>query len=67
MVNLLKAKDQCDIYAIFYETDNNHEMLDGYNALTSPKLISVARIEDPKETDQWTEFNLPFIMRREKL
>ena len=56
-------KDQCDIYAIFYETDNNHEMLDGYNALTSPKLISVARIEDPKETDQWTEFNLPFIMR----
>ena len=21
-------KDQCDIYAIFYETDNNHEMLD---------------------------------------
>ena len=47
-------KDQCDIYAIFYETDENVKYLDGFNGLTSPNLISVARISDQKETDEWT-------------
>lgn len=53
-------QDKCDIYAIFYETESKDEMLDGYDALTSSKLISVARIQNAQETDQWTEFNLPF-------
>lgn len=54
-------KDQCDIYAIFYETDEKVKTLDGTNALDSPNLISVARITDQKETDEWTHFYLPFV------
>lgn len=55
-------KDQFDIYGIFYEADNKDDMLDGYDALTSSKLISVARIqeENRRETDEWAEFILPF-------
>lgn len=53
-------KDQCDVYAIFYEVENKDIYLDGTNALTSPSLISVARITDQKETDEWTHFYLPF-------
>lgn len=53
-------KDQFDIYGIFYEADNKDDMLDGYDALKSSKLISVARIQNPRETDEWTEFVLPF-------
>ena len=53
-------KDMFDIYAIFYETTDNVKMLDGTNKFTHPNLISIARIEDPKETDEWTQFYLPF-------
>lgn len=53
--------DICDIYAIFYETDDKVKYLDGTNAFTSPNLISVARIDNAKETgDKWTQFYLPF-------
>lgn len=63
-------KDKCDIYAIFYEPEikidpkNNKKetiLLDGTNALTSPNLISIARIDNQKETDEWTQFYIPFI------
>ena len=54
-------KDICDIYAVFYETDDKVKSLDGTNVFTSPNLISIARISNAKETEQWTEFNLPFI------
>lgn len=57
-------RDICDIYAIFYETDENVKYLDGTNAFTSPNLISVARIEKAKETGNlWTQFYLPFISK----
>lgn len=56
-------KDICDIYAIFYETDERVKTLDGTNAFTSPNLISVARIGNAKETDGWTEFHIPFVPR----
>ena len=54
-------RDICDIYAILYETDNVVTTLDGSNTFTSPNLISIARIDDAKETDVWTYFDLPFI------
>lgn len=56
------AKDTFDIYAIVYETDDDTPYLDGTCQLTSPRLISVARIkeEDRKETDEWTAFYIPF-------
>lgn len=57
-------KDICDIYAVFYETDENLETLDGENVLdmSNPNLISLARIEDAHETedDEWVRFELPF-------
>ncbi|MGM9760496.1 MAG: PCMD domain-containing protein [Parabacteroides sp.] len=56
-------KDQCDIYAIFYETDDKVKYLDGFNGLTSPNLVSVARIENQQETDEWTHFYIPFVTR----
>lgn len=59
--------DQCDIYAIFYETSDEVSYLDGFNYLTSPNLISVARISDQRETDEWTHFYIPFIARAGKV
>lgn len=56
-------KDQCDIYALFYETDDKLTTLDGTNAFTHPNLVSVARIANQKETDEWTQFYLPFITK----
>lgn len=60
-------KDMFDIYAIFYETDKDVKMLDGTNKFNHPNLISVARIENPKETDKWTLFYLPFVSRPGKI
>ena len=62
-VNVSGKKDECDIYAIFYETDKDTKMLDGTNNFTSPNLVSIARINNPKETEQWTSFYIPFIMQ----
>lgn len=56
-------KDECDIYAIFYETDDNVKRLDGTNQFTHPNLISIARIDNQKETNEWVEFNIPFKMQ----
>ena len=53
--------------AIFYETDENVKYLDGFNGLTSPNLISVARISDQKETDEWTRFYIPFVAKPGKV
>lgn len=54
-------QDICDIYAIFYETSETVKTLDGTNAFTSSSLISVARISNAKETNEWTTFRIPFI------
>lgn len=56
-------KDMCDIYGVFYETDANLNSLDGTNIFTDPHIISVARISDAKETDDWTLFNLTFVKK----
>lgn len=55
-------KDRFDIYAIMYEADKNSFMLDGTNAKTSDKLVYLAQIkqEDALETNDWTEFRIPF-------
>lgn len=54
--------DKCDIYAIMYEADNNSFMLDGYNSLTSDKLVYIARLPQNSivESDSWTSFEIPF-------
>jgi hypothetical protein len=55
-------KDNFDIYGIMYEADADTPHLDGTNALTSPNLVSVARMKEgeKKETDEWTYFYIPF-------
>ena len=60
-------RDICDIYAIMYETSESVPTLDGTNAFTSPNLISTARINNAKETNEWTYFKLPFITLPGKL
>lgn len=58
-------KDIFNIYAVFYESTTEMEKLDGTNALAedNPNILAVARITDAKETEEWTEFDLPFVFR----
>lgn len=60
-------RDIGDIYALFYETTETVSTLNGTNAFTSPNLISVARITNARETEEWTNFNIPFLARPGKL
>lgn len=62
------VQDSFDIYSILYETDKDVKYLDGTNFLTSPNLISIARISESekKETDEWTYFELPFVYQNGK-
>lgn len=54
--------DYCDIYGILYETDDQVQLLDGTNSLTSDHLVLMARTnpENYAETDEWTPFSLTF-------
>ena len=54
-------KDQCQIYAVFYETDSETRMLDGVNVHTHPNIISMAFSENMYETNEWTLFTIPFV------
>ena len=62
------VKDRFDIYAVMYEAEDNSFMLDGTNARTSDKLVYLAQLkaDEASETDQWTEFSLPFEPRNGK-
>lgn len=60
-------QDRFDIYGIFYESTSDCPILDATNALAedNEQVISVARIAeaDAVEADEWTHFELPFVMR----
>lgn len=60
--------DIFNIYAVFYESTEDMKTLDGTNALAedNPNIFAVARITDAKATDEWTEFDLPFVFRTGK-
>lgn len=53
-------KDLPAIYAVFFETDKKTPYLDGGNVLTSPNIVLTAQLKDPKESDEWIHFELPF-------
>ncbi|MEG1729427.1 MAG: PCMD domain-containing protein [Bacteroidaceae bacterium] len=60
---LADKTDSLDIYAVFYRnTDErgNNIVLNGNDILTSPYIVSVARIENAGTPTEWREFNLPF-------
>ena len=51
-------KDECDIYGVLYETDDNVQFLDGSTSLNSPNIVALARnIKELPETDIWKQFN----------
>ena len=63
--------DTWDVYAIFYEVTDKVRYLDGTiveDNYTHPNLVSVALLDDKdrKETDEWTEFYIPFVMKSGK-
>ena len=54
-------KDECDIYGVLYETDDNVQFLDGPTSLNSPNIVALARnIKELPETDIWKQFNFKF-------
>ena len=54
-------KDECDIYGVLYETDDNVQFLDGSTSLNSPNIVALARnIKELPETDIWKQFNCKF-------
>ena len=57
--------DHWDVYALFYDNNVGTLILDGTNRFTHDNLVSVAHLdpEDAIETDQWTEFELPFVQK----
>lgn len=74
-----EKKDECDIYGVLYEVDENFTTLDGSNALTSDRIVSMARYnlkaadrlpagnsEFLPETDTWSKFSFPFEARNGK-
>lgn len=63
---VLNRKDSCSIYAVFYETADDLQYLDGTNIQTHPNIVSVAQLNNAKETDDWTAFDLSFIQKNGK-
>lgn len=56
-------EDMFNIYALFYETSDDLQTLDGYivkNDYEDDSMVAVAVIDNPKETDEWTYFELDF-------
>lgn len=54
-------KDECDIYGVLYETDDNVQFLDGSTSLNSPNIVALAQnIKELPETDIWKQFNFKF-------
>ena len=53
-------KDNFDIYAVFYETSDNVQYLDGSNIKNHPNIVMIAQIDNRKETDEWTPFTITF-------
>ncbi len=58
------AKDDFAIYAVLFEVTKDVPWLDGtdtkLNSLTSPNIVLKAELTDRKETDEWTQFTIPF-------
>lgn len=52
--------DRPDLYAVLFETDNEVPYLDGSNVLTSPNIVLLAQLKDPKESAEWVHFEIPF-------
>lgn len=56
------SHDTWDAYAILFEKTESNNYLPGDHNFEDPRMISVAHISDDQriESDEWTEFNIPF-------
>lgn len=55
--------DTADIYAVLYEVDPaDFQALNGDDVLSSPRIVMMARIDNPGEPAEWTHFVEPFRM-----
>ena len=59
-------KDDFAIYAMFFEVTPDVPYLDGTNAQTSPNIVKLAKLENRKETNEWTHFSISFEQRNGK-
>lgn len=59
--------DEADIYAVFYESDEETPTLNGSNSLTHDNIIALARPTKIDPVDQWTEFYYPFEFKEGKV
>lgn len=59
---LPEMHDTADIYAVVYEVDDpaNFVPLNGDDVLTSERIVLMARIDNPGEPKEWTQFREPF-------
>lgn len=54
-------RDTCDIYAVLYEVEpKKFVALNGNDVLSSERIVSLARIANPGEPQQWRYFREPF-------
>ena len=58
--------DEADIYAVFFESDENTPTLNGGNSLNSPNIIALARPEKIDPVSEWTEFYYDFEFKEGK-
>lgn len=73
----LDQKDECDIYAVFYnrkqlmesekDPKKKKSYLTGHNIFTDPSVVAVARLEngDPTKGDGFSKFSIPFKYTKE--
>lgn len=59
--------DNFSLYAVFFETTDEIQWLDGTNVQDSPQLISVAKVTERMVSDKWVKFEVPFEMQEGKL
>lgn len=68
--------DKCDIYAVLYKSEGLEQgTLDGANVLTSPNIIAIARLKNPKvyepgtnlDNVEYIPFEVPFEYEGQKV
>lgn len=59
-------RDQPDLYAVLFETDEETPFLDGSSVLTSPNIVLKAQLREPRESEEWLHFELPFELQEGK-
>lgn len=63
---VLDIKDECSIYAVFFEITDGVEHLDGENILTHKNIISIAKLENSVESADWKKFDIDFKLKEGK-